>query len=333
MNCLISRLLIATIVSGACLLIPSMDTLAQAYPTHPVRLVVPYPPGGPTDILGRILAPKLSEILGEQVFVENRPGGTGVVGATAVKRAPADGYTLMLESIAAVAVNPNFYKSLPYDVRNDYTPIGPVVSSPLFLFVGAAVPARNLQELVALAKSKPGALTFGSAGTGHYSTHIPSEIFKMKNGLDMLHIPYKGTGPAMLDIVAGRISFMISGGLSTAKPFLDSGKLRVFAVTGEKRSAALPEVSTFAEAGYPLPEMNAGLWFAMFGPPRLPSAIGLKLNESIAKALVSPEVRARLGALGLEPMMKSTPEAFTDFMNTEVQTWAEIMKRANITLE
>ena len=311
----------------------SMETLAQTYPTHPVRLVVPYPPGGPTDILGRILAQKLGEMFGEQVLVENRPGGGGVIGAMAVKKASPDGYALMLEAITAFAVNRNFYKSLPYDARNDYTPIGPVASVAFYFFVGASVPARNLQELISLAKSKPGTLTFGSAGTGHYATHISSELFKMKNGLDVLHVPYKGSGPAMFDLVAGRISFMISGGLSTAKPFIDSGKLRVFAVTGEKRSPAAPEVPTFAEAGSPLPELNAGAWFALLGPPGMPRAIVVKLNESVAQAMASPEVRARLGAAGLEPMTNSTPEEFTDFINAAVGTWAQIMRSANITLE
>ena len=250
------RWLTAAIVSGGCLATVSMDALAQAFPTRPVRVVIGWTPGGPTDILGRTVAQKLGELLGEQFIVENRPGAAGAIGAAAVTKAPADGYTLLLESIAAFAVNPSFYKSLPYDARKDYTPIAPVGSAAIILYVNGSLPARNLQELIALARSKPGALTFGSAGTGHYATHIAPELIKMKNGLDMLHVPYKGTGPAMIDVVAGRLSFMMSAGVAAARPFLESGKVRAIAITGDKRSPALPDVQTFAEAGSPLPEMT-----------------------------------------------------------------------------
>lgn len=326
------RWLIAAIVSGGCLAAISLETLAQAYPTRPVRLVIAWTPGGPTDILGRTVAQKLSEILGEQIIVENRPGAAGAIGAAAVTKAPPDGYTLFLESIAAFAVNPNFYKSLPYDARKDYTPIGPVASGAIILYVNGSLPARNLRELIALAKSKPGALTFGSAGTGHYATHIAPELLKMKNGLDMLHVPYKGTGPAMVDVVAGRLSFMMSAGVAAAKPFLESGKVRALAITGEKRSPALPDVPTFAEAGSPLPEMNAGAWFGLLGPPGLPRNIVVKLNQSLAQALAAPDFLARIAALNLDPM-SMTPDAFTDFINAAVETWAQILRRANITPE
>jgi tripartite-type tricarboxylate transporter receptor subunit TctC len=326
------RWLIAAIVSGGCLTAISMETLAQAYPTRPVRLVIGWTPGGPTDLLGRIVAQKLGDILGEQIVVENRPGAAGAIGAASVTKAPADGYTLLLESIAAFAVNPNFYKLLPYDSRKDFTPIGPVASGAIFLYVNASLPARNLQELIALAKSKPGALSFGSAGTGHYATHIAPELLKMKNGLDMLHVPYKGSGPAMIDVVAGRTSFMMSSGVAVAKPFLDSGKVRALAITGEKRSAVLPDVPTFAEAGSPLPEMNAGAWFGLLGPPGLPRNIVVKLNESLAQTLAAPDLLAKFAALNLDPMT-STPEAFANFINAAVETWAQILKRANITPE
>lgn len=326
------RWLIAAVVSGTSLAAASMETLAQAYPARPVRLIIAWTPGGPTDILGRTVAQKLGEILGEPFIVENRPGAAGAIGATVVTKAPADGYTLLLESIAAFAVNPNFYKSLPYDARKDYTPIGPVGSAAIILYVNGSLPARNLQELIALAKSKPGALTFGSAGTGHYATHIAPELIKMKNGLDMLHVPYKGTGPAMVDVVAGRLSFMMSAGVAAAKPFLESGKVRALAITGETRSPALPDVPTFAEAGSPLPEMNAGAWFGLLGPPGMPRNITVKLNQSIAQALASPDFLARLASLNLDPMSMS-PEAFTGFINAAVETWAQTLRRANITPE
>ncbi len=326
------RSLATAVLIGVCLVAVSAAASAQTYPSRPVRLVIAWPTGGPTDILGRTVAQKLGEVLGDPIVVENRPGAAGAVGAAVVKKATPDGYTLFLDAIAAFAVNPNFYKSLPYDCRTDFTPIGPVASGALFLFVGASVPARNLKELVALAKSKPGSLAFGSAGTGHYATHIPLELLKMKYGLDMLHVPYKGAGPALVDVAAGRISLAMTAGLAAAKPFLDSGKVRAFAVTGEKRSVWAPEVPTFAEAGFPLPEMNAGAWFALLGPPGLPRPVVLKLSQSLHQVVASPDVIARFAALNLDPMT-STPEAFTDFINAAVEQWAQILRRANITLE
>lgn len=326
------RALTAALVTGGCLAVISAQALAQAYPTRPVRLVIAWPPGGPTDILGRTVAQKLSEIIREQIVVENRPGAAGAIGAAAVAKAPPDGYTLFLESIAAFAVNPNFYKSLPYDARKDYTPIGPVAAGAIVLYVNGSLPARNLQELIALAKSKPGALSFGSAGTGHYATHIAPELLKMKNGLDVLHVPYKGTGPAMVDVVAGRLAFVMSAGVAAAKPFLESGKIRAIAITGEKRSAALPDVPTFAEAGSPLPEMNAGAWFGLLAPPGLPRNVVARLSQSLSQALAAPDLLARMAALNLDPM-SMTPEAFTEFINRAVETWALILKRANITPE
>jgi len=325
------RWLIAAIVSGGCLAAISMETLAQAYPTRPVRLVITMPPGGPTDMLARTLAQKLGEILPEPVVVENRPGGGGIIAYAAIAKAPADGYTLLLGDLANSTINPSLYKSLPYDTRKDFTPIGPVASGAIFIFVGASVPARNVQELIALAKSKPGELSFGSGGAGQL-THIVPELFKVKNGLDILHVPYKGAGPAMVDVAAGRVSFVMTAGLAAAKPFLDSGKVRALALTGEKRSAALPDVPTFAEAGSPLPEINAGTWFGLIGPAGLPRNIVVKLNESLAQAMAAPDVRARLAAFNMEPMT-ATPEAFTDFINAGIETWAQVLKRMNIKLE
>ena len=286
------RWLLAAIVSGGCLATVAMETLAQAYPARPVRLVVPYPPGGPTDLLGRTVAQKLGEMLPEPVVVENRGGGGGMIGTAAVAKAAADGYTLLLGAIGSFAIDPVLYKSIPYNARTDFTPIGPVASGALFLFVGASVPARNVQELIALAKRKPGTLSFASSGAGHFPTHIGPELFKLKNGLDILHVPYKGSGQAIIDVAAGRVSFIMTSGLGAAKPFLDSGKVRALALTGDKRAAAAPDVPTFAEAGSPLPEMNAGTWWGLMGPAGLPRNIVVKLNESLAQAMAAPDVRA-----------------------------------------
>ena len=326
------RWLITAIVCGCCLAALSTQTLAQAYPTHSVRLVIPYAPGGPSDLLGRAVASKLGDMLHEQFVIENRPGVGAIVGAQSVAKATPDGYTLFLGDISTFGVNPNMYKSLPYNARKDFTPIGPFASGAVFLFVGASVPVRNIQELIALAKKKPGEVSYGSSGAGNMPTHIGPELFRDKNGLNVLHVPYKGASPAMVDVVAGRVSFIMTTGLSAAKPFLDSGKVRPLAVTGTKRASVLPDVPTFAEAGSPMPEMNAGVWWGLLGPAGLPRNIVVKLNETIAQALAAPDVLARLSALNLDPMIM-TPEAFTDFINSEIETWGRVVKRAKITAD
>jgi len=327
------RLLIAAIVSGGCLAAVTVDTpAAQTYPTRPVRVAIGYAAGGPTDTLGRIVAQKLGEILGQPFVVENRAGAGGTIGAAVVAKAAADGYTLFFETIAGLAVNQTVYKSLPYDARKDFTPIGPVASGAVFLWVNTSLPPRNLKELIALAKSKPGQLSFGSAGRGQYPTDIGPELFKLKNGLDILNVPYRGAAPAMVDLAEGRISFVMTAGLAAARPFLDAGKVRALAVTGDKRSAQLPDVPTFAEAGSPLPEMSIGGWFGLLGPAGLPRDIVVKLSQSIAKAMTAPDVLARLDTLGLEPVT-ANPEAFSDQINAAIETLAPVLQRMNITPE
>ena len=326
------RYLIVLVLGGACLVTNSEEVLAQTYPSRPIRLVIQYAPGGPTDILGRAGAQKLGELLPEPVLVENRPGAGGVVGVTSVAKAAPDGYTLLLGDVGSMAINPALYKSLPYNARTDFTAVGPVATGPIFLFVGASVPARNVQELIAIARSRPGALSYGSGGNGQFPTHIGPELFRVKYGLDMLHVPYKGAGPAMVDAAAGRVTLVMTAGLAAAKPFLDSGKVRAIAITGEKRSAILPEVPTFAESGYPLPEINAGTWFGLMGPAGLPRDIVARLSQTLNQALVAPDFIARLNSLTLEPM-SSTPEAFSEFIRSAMDTWAQIVKRTNITPE
>lgn len=321
------RWLLAAILSGGCLATVAMETLAQTYPTRPIRLVLPASPGGPTDLLARTLATKLSEILPEPVVAENRPGGGGIVAYDAVAKAAPDGYTLLLGDLAGFAVNPSLFKSLPYDTRKDFAPIGPVATAHLFLITNASLPARNIKELIALAKSKPGALSFGSGAGGF--THIGPELFKLKNGLNILHVPYKGAAPALVDVVAGRVSFIMTTGIATAKPHLDSGKLRALAVTGEKRAAALPGVPTFAEAGAPMPELDLGNWWGLMGPAGLPRHIVVKLGESRAQALAAPDVLARLATLNMGPLT-GTPEQFTEVINAAIETWAPVVKGAKI---
>ncbi len=326
------RRLIGALLCAGCFAGTATQAIAQAYPTHPVRLVVPYSPGGPSDIVGRIVAQHLGDILGQPMVVENRTGGSATIGTAYVAKAVPDGYTLLLADIGGFFVNSYFFKALPYDAKKDFSPISPLCSGAIFLFVNASVPARNVRELIALAKSRPGALSFGSSGAGSFSAHLAPELFKLKYGLDILHVPYKGAGPAMMDVVAGRVSFIMTTGFGTANPFLDSGKLRALGVTGDKRSAAAPDVPTFAEAGAPLPEINAGGIFGLVGPAGLPRPIVLRLNESVVQALGAPEVSAKFAALNLEPMPMA-PDAFGSFISTNVDTWAEVLKRMNIKVE
>lgn len=321
--------LVAATMSGACLSAISMVALAQDYPTRPIHLIVPYSAGGPTDIMGRAIAQKLGELLKQPVLVENRGSAAAIVGTAAVAKAAPDGYTLGVGDVGPLAINPHFYKSLPYNSRTDFTPIGPTANGAAFMFVSTSLPVHSVQELIALAKSKPGQLSFGSAGNGQFPTHIGPELFRVKNGLDVLNVPYKGAGPAMIDVAAGRVSFMMTTGFAAAQPFLDAGKVRAIALTGHKRAAAMPNVPTFAEAGSPLTEMDAGVWWGILGPAALPRSIVVKLHESLTQALAAPEIVARLANLNLEPM-NMTPEAFREFITTAIDTWGQILKRANV---
>ena len=323
-----SRFVAGTAILGCLAAVPH-EAPAQTYPARPIRLVIPYAPGGPTDILGRAVANKLGEVLGQQVVVENRAGVSAILGTEYVAKAAPDGYTLLLADINH-AVNPGLYKSLPYDSRNDFTPIGLIASASLALIVNASLPARSAQEFIELAKNQPGKLSYGSAGAGNL-THLAPELFKVKYGLDVLHVPYKGAGPALTDLVAGQTSFVIMG-LSATKAFIDSGKLRALAITGDKRARSMPNLPTFAEAGVPLPEMKVGSWWGLAGPARLPREIVVKLNRSLAHTLLAPEVRARLEALNIDAI-QSSPEAFADWMNAQADTWADVVRRAKIALD
>ena len=298
----------------------------SSYPERPVKLIIPYAAGGPTDVLGRIVGQKMGELLKQTVVIENRPGSGATVGFTAVAKAPADGYTLLLGDIN-LSVNPFLYKSLAYDAQRDFAPIGLIASAPLVLLVNQNSPAKNLQDLMAMAKAEPGKLTFGSAGAGN-TTHLAMELFKSKFGLDIVHVPYKGANPAINDLVAGHIHIMVTG-LSGAKSLVESGKLRALAITGDKRAASLPNVPTFAEAGAPLPEMKVGSWWGLFSPAGTPVDVTLELQKTLAQSLASTEVRQRLKDLNIEPL-SSTPQELERWVAQEMSIWGQVIKRSGI---
>jgi tripartite-type tricarboxylate transporter receptor subunit TctC len=304
------------------------------WPTGPIKLIVPFSPGGPTDVLARTLAAKMSESLGKSVVVENKLGAGGMLGAMAAAQAPADGYTLLFHEIAATfAIQPAINKTVHYNAQKDFTPIGLAASGPIFMFVNAELPVTTASEFVALARSKPGSLSFASAGgIGQLPTHIGPELLKVKQGITLNHIPYKGTGPALVDVAAGRVSMIMTTGLGSAQPFLDGGKVRAVAISGKQRSEALPEVRTFAEQGLPLPELDGGTMWGLLGPAGLPRNMVTKLNLAMTQAMESADVRDKLSTLTIAPR-SSTPEQLAAIMKKEVETWTSVLKLMNIQVE
>lgn len=308
---------------GALLVVASLaPALAQqSYPTKPMRLVCPFPPGGTTDLVARLIAMKLTEAWGQQVVVDNRPGAGGVIGTEMVAKAVPDGYTILLGSITTHAVNPALYKSLDFDAVKDFAPVSLVVSSPQLLAVHPAVAAKSVKELIALAKAKPGQLNYGSAGTGT-SPHLTFELFKRMASIDVVHVPYKGTGPAITDLVGGQVQTMITG-VVALMPHVKSGKLRALGVTSAKRVAALPDVPTVAESG--VPGFDVSSWFGVFLPAHTPGPIVMKMNAEIRRTLEQPSVRQRLIDQGADPS-SNTPEEFAAYVKTEMARWGEVVR-------
>jgi tripartite-type tricarboxylate transporter receptor subunit TctC len=295
--------------------------LAQTYPARAIHLIVPFPPGGINDVLARVTGQKLSESLGQNVVVENRPGAGGTIGSNAVAKAPADGYTLLFGATSTVAVSPHLYKNVPYDPIADFAPIVEIASVGSIVVVNPAVPVTSVRELVALARARPGSLTFGSAGSGA-SQHMGGELLKSMAAIDIVHVPYKGGAPAMTDLVAGQISFMIEP-IPTALPHIKSGRVRALAVSTPRRSAAMPELPTIAESGYPGYDLT--IWFGLLAPARTaPEVIG-RINADMVKILADGDMRERLSAQGAEPV-GGTPEAFAAHIRSEVARWGEVVK-------
>ena len=303
------------------------DVSAQAYPAKPIRIVVSLGSGGGVDTITRIVSQKLGERWGEQVVVENRPGAGGAVGGDLVAKAPPDGYTLLTASIS-YAVIPASHKNLPYDPVRDLTPVAVLVNSSNILAIHPSLPAKSVKELIALAKAHPGDLTYASSGSGG-AAHLALEMFKLATGTDIVHVPYKGTAPGVIDLIAGRISMTASAVVSTM-PYARQGKLRALATVGAKRTPAAPELPTVAEAG--VPGYACDVWFAMFAPAAVPQVVLAQLNGEIIKILYVPEMKERLAVIGLEPAAE--PLANTNaYIKAEIAKWARVVKAANITAE
>lgn len=306
----------------------SLSTRAQTYPDKPVRMIVPFPAGGLTDILGRLVGQRLADVLGQPVIIDNRPGGSGTLGAAIVTKAPADGYTLFLAGVASLTIAPQLQKKPQYDPFRDFAPVSLATLSPLMLMVHPSLPVKTVKEFVALAKSKPGELyyaTSGPTGTGL----VAGELFKLVTGAKLVAVPYRGAPPALTDLAAGHVPSMF-GTLLGAMPLVRSGKIRSIAVTGPQRSVALPEVPTFAEAGLPAYEASAWNGFAVAaGTPR-PSVS--RLSAEIAKIIKTPNVLDRLVADGPIPI-GSTPEEMAQHMKTEYAKYARVIREANLQME
>ena len=297
---------------------------AQTYPSRPVRLISPFPPGAVVDTLSRAVAAPLGELLGQPVVVENRAGAGGNIGMAAVAKSPADGYTLGMGGIGPNAINPAVFANTPYDTLRDFAPITFVASNVNVLVVHPSVPAHDVRELIAYAKANPGKLSFGSAGAGT-SQHMAGELFKLSAGVEMTHVPYKGGGPATADLIAGQIPLMFAD-ISAALPFIRAGKLRALGVTTRERTPLL-DVPTLIEQGVPGFDVNA--WFGLMAPAGTPPEIVARLNADSNKALKQKAIVERLEAVGLTPA-PGTPEEFGRYIAGELERWAKVAKAANI---
>lgn len=303
------------------LVIPALH--AADYPEKPIRLIVPYTPGGTADMLARTLGQKLTESLGQQVIVDNRPGAGGNIGADIAAKAAPDGYTLLVGTVATHAINPSLYPNMPYNAEKDFAPIILLVTLPNVLVVNPSLPVHNVKELIALAKSKPGELAFASSGNGT-SLHLSGELFKKMTGVDMIHIPYKGSAPALIDLVGGQVQLMFDN-VPSSLPQIKAGKLRALAVTGPRRSPVLPDLPTLAESG--LTGFSITSWFALYAPAGTPAAILSKLNKVAAQGVAAKDLRAQWMAQGLEPA-GGTAGQLAEFRRIEAPKWEKLIRES-----
>ncbi|MBM3620124.1 MAG: tripartite tricarboxylate transporter substrate binding protein [Alphaproteobacteria bacterium] len=318
----------SVLLGAAAALIAGRASAQNPYPDRTIKLVVGYPPGGPNDLLARILAPKLAELLKQTVVIDNRGGSNGEIAAAMVAKAPADGYTILFSSNGPVTVAPALGRKLPYDPATELSAIMPIGASPMLLVVRPDLPAKDVKELIALAKAAPGKLNGASAGTGGM-THLGLELFKSVAGVDIVHVPYKGGGPAMTDLMAGQVDIYF-GGVPTALPHVRSGKLRGLAVTSLARLAGAAEIPTLHESG--LSGFDAGIWYGVFGPPNLPAPVLSTLRATFATVMADADVK-RYFVDNAVDALPTTPERFAQFAADDFVKWQALAKRANISAD
>ena len=300
---------------------------AQSFPTKPIRLVVSYPPGGGADLMARLIAPRMSESLGQPVVVENKPGASGQIAAGEVARSPADGHTLLFDA-SSYAVNPSLYARLPYDPARAFTPIAVLALFPNVLVVTPSFDAKDVRQLIAMAKARPGAIAFASSGNGS-AQHLSGELFRQKAGVELTHVPYKGGGPALNDVIGGQVPVFFAN-MASGLPHVKAGKLRALAITGSHRSAALPEAPTIAEAGVPGYEVYE--WNAIFAPAGTPAPVVAKIADAVAKAMQAAEFRERVAALGGEIAAYGPADA-DRFVREQTELWGRVVRAANIRVD
>ena len=301
---------------------------AAAFPDKPIRLIVPFPAGGAADVMARGMAQRLGQELGQQIVIDNRGGAGGTTAAEAAAKAPADGYTLFFGTMGTHAINAALYSKLRYDPVKDFAPISLTHITPRVLVVGPSVPAKNIAELIALARSKPGTLTYGSAGNGS-SSHLSGALFESLAGVDMLHVPYKGSSPLLVDVLAGRVD-MTFDSYTVYEEHIKSGKVRPLGVTSKVRMGVLPQVPTIAQSG--LAGYDVSNWLGVFAPAATPKDVIATLHTALGKAMAAPDLRSQLIALGIEPAFGS-PEEFAALIRAELPKWAAIVKKSGATVE
>jgi len=318
----------AAALSGIAILALSHIASAQVYPNKPIRWIVTYPPGGPTDVVARAVGARLTAAWGQQVVIDNRAGAGGIIGSELAAKAVPDGYTLLFGTSAGLSINPVLSSKLPYDPVRDFAPVSLLVINPQILVANNAVPVNSVRDLIALAKAKPGQLNYASVGQGS-PNQLGMELLKSLTGTDLVHVPYKGTGPAITDLLAGQVQVMFNS-MPSVLPLVTSGKLKGLAVGSAQRSPAAPDIPTVAEAG--VPGFEYVTWYGMFAPARTPKNIVTRLNAEVVKILAAPEMAQRLASQGAEPR-SSTPDELLKFMRNESERWKQVIKSAGIRTE
>ena len=313
---------------GAVLLMAAALTHAQSFPVKPVRVITPFTAGSAIDTLARVVGQKLGDTWGQQVVIDNRIGANGIIGTEAAAKAPPDGYTVYLGNISTLAVNPHLYLKLPYDALRDFAPVTLAATIPVVLVVHPSLPVKSVRELIALAKAHPGQLNYASGGTGS-AQHLPMEMLRVETGINIVHVPYKGLGPAFSDVLGGQVPMMFTG-VSNVVPYMKTGRLRVLAIGSPKRSATLPEVPTVAEAG--VPGFDFDSWTGYLVPVGTPRELIVKLHADITRTLAASEVRDKLVTLGFD-LVGGTPEAFATLIRNDIARFGKLIKAAGIKAE